>query len=218
MISIISMSQYTKITPVLSSWPFILLAAAIGLFLGVVLSFLRPLEYSSTVRILITQELGAVDAYTASLSVERIADDLSDIVYTTSFYDKVMDSGYDIDESYFDGDENKRRKKWNRTISTAVSRGSGLLTVKAYHTNVEQARNLVMAVASVLIEEGWTYTSGSNITVQLVDAPLDSKWPVRPNIFANAFAGFVLGIVVGIGYILIQAERLRRRHQLVFEE
>lgn len=211
------MSNYNRFTPILSGWPMIFLLAAIGLLLGVVLSFVRPLKYSSTVRILITQELGTVDAYTASLSVERIAEDLVSVVHTSSFYEKVT-SSYEIDEAYFQGDEIKRRKKWERTVVASVSRGSGLMTIKAYHTDPLEAEAIASAVASVLIEKGWTYTSGSNITVQLVDDALNSRWPVRPNILINAFSGFVLGLIVGAAYILIQVERVRRRHQLIHGE
>ncbi|MBT3231142.1 hypothetical protein HN358_05220 [Candidatus Uhrbacteria bacterium] len=208
-------SQYTKFTPILSSWHTVLLTAAIGLFLGVVLSFVQPLEYSSTARILITQELGTVDAYTASLSVERISEDLADIVYTTSFYEKVVQAPYDIDSTYFELQENKRREQWDDMISASVSRSSGLLTVRVYHEDVDQAQEIVNSVAYVLINEGWTYTSGSNIKVQLVDEALNSRWPVRPNIPVNAFSGLVLGIIAGVGYVLIQVERVKKRHQLV---
>jgi len=210
-------SPYTKFTPILSSWHTILLVAAIGLFLGVVLSFIQPLEYSSTVRILITQELGTVDAYTASLSVERISEDLADIVYTTSFYEKVLEAPYEIDLSYLENQENKRREQWDEMISASVSRSSGLLTVRVYHEDIDQAEQIVNAVSYVLINEGWTYTSGSNIKVQLVDEALNSRWPVRPNIPVNAFSGLVLGIIAGAGYVLIQVERVKRRHQLIHE-
>lgn len=185
--------------------------------LAVLLSFLRPLEYSSTTRILITQDLGAVDAYTASRSSERIADELAGIVYTSTFYKKVMDAGYDIDASYFPSDEIKLRKKWEKAIATSVSRSSGLLTVKAYHTSVEQAEELAQAVAFVLTTQGWTYTSGANITVQVVDQPLNSRYPVRPNLLVNSLSGLVLGALAGAGYVLILSERTRRRHQLIHE-
>ena len=66
--------RYAQLSPLLSGWVTILLSGVIGMALAVGLSFLRPLEYSSTTQILITQELGAVDAYTASRSAERIAD------------------------------------------------------------------------------------------------------------------------------------------------
>lgn len=210
--------RYAQLTPLLNGWVTIVLCGVVGMALAVLLSFLRPLEYSSTTRILITQELGAVDAYTASRSSERIADDLANIVYTSAFFDKVMTSGYEIDSSYFSDDEIKRRQQWEDAISASVSRSSGLLSITAYHTDVDQAEELATAVAYVLTTEGWTYTSGGNITVQVVDEPLDSRYPVRPNLLVNGFSGLVLGLLGGSGYLLIAAERLRRRHQFMHDE
>ncbi len=210
--------QYTRLTPVLSGWPTIFFACAIGLLLGTVLSFLRPLEYSSKTTLLITQELGAVDAYTASRSAERIADDLASIVYTSTFYGAVLDAGYEIDESYFPSDEIKKRKKWEKTVTASVVRGTGLLTIVAYQPDVDQAQLIAKAVSHVLVTEGWTYTSGGDITIKVVDEPLNSQWPVRPNVLLNAFSGLILGGLAGIGYILIQVERVKRRHQVMHEE
>lgn len=200
--------------PLLRNWRTLAFAGALGLVLAVLLSFVRPLEYSSTTRLLITQELGAVDAYTASRSAERIADDLASIVYTSTFYDKVMSSGYPVEESYFPNDALKRRQQWEEAVSVAVSRSSGLLTVKAYHPDVTQAEELARAVAYVLSTQGWTYTSGGNIAVQIVDEPLNSRYPVRPNLVVNGLSGLVLGILAGSGYVIIMTERLRRRHQV----
>ncbi len=210
--------KYTQITPLLQAWPTVLLFSSCGLVLAVLLSLLRPLEYSSTTRILITQELGVVDAYTASRSAERIADDLSSIVYTSTFFDKVINSGFLIDDTYFPDDPIKERKQWEKTISASVSRSSGLLAIKAYHVDVEQAQEIAQAVAFVITTQGWTYTSGGNITVQVVDDPLNSRYPVRPNIPVNAVSGLFLGALGGAAFVFIQSDRLRRRHQLVHTE
>ena len=70
----------------LSFWHTIVIMAAVGLLLGVILSLLRPLEYSSTTRLLIIQQLGTVDAYTASRSAERVAEDITNVVYTSTFF------------------------------------------------------------------------------------------------------------------------------------
>jgi capsular polysaccharide biosynthesis protein len=210
--------RYAQFTPLLNGWVSIVLSGVIGTALAILLSFLRPLEYSSTTRILITQELGAVDAYTASRSAERIADDLASIVYTSTFFTKVLSSGYDVDESYFSDDEIKRRDQWEKAVSASVSRSSGLLSITAYHTDIEQAEELATAVAYVLTTEGWTYTSGGSITVQVVDEPLNSRYPVRPNLLINGFSGLVLGLLGGAGYLLITAEKLRRRHQFMHDD
>lgn len=182
---------------------------------SVLLSLTQPLEFSSTTRILITQELGTVDAYTASRSAERIADDLAGIVYTSTFFDKVINSGYDIDLSYFPNDQVKSRKVWEKTIVASVSRGTGLLTIRTYHPDVAQAEEIAQAVAYVLSTQGWTYTSGSNINIQVVDNSLNSKYPVRPNIPVNGVSGFFLGGLAGAAYIYIQAERHRIRHRVM---
>lgn len=214
------MSTYhsPQLTPLLRGWPLILLSAAIGMVVAVLLSLTQTLAYSSTTRILITQELGVVDAYTASRSAERIADDLAGIVYTSTFFDKVINSGSDIDRDYFPRDQVKSRKVWSETVTASVSRGTGLLSIRAYHPDVSQAQEIALAVANVLSTDGWTYTSGGNITIQVVDDPLNSKYPVRPNIPINAISGFFLGGIAGAAYIFIQAERQRIRHRIVHVE
>lgn len=196
-----------------------MLFGLLGMVLALVVSFIQPLKYSSTVRLLILQDAGlSVDAYTASRSEERIAENLSTIVYTTTFFDQVLNSGFSIDERTFPIDDAKRRRAWGKTVTATVSRGTGLLTISAFHTDVRQAEQIVRATAFVLTEKVSDYTSGSNIDVRLIDAPLNSRWPVKPNILANIISGFVLGALVGVAYLLAQSERIRRRHQLIHEQ
>jgi capsular polysaccharide biosynthesis protein len=209
--------QPFSLRTILHAWPLILVIAATGLFLGVVLSFLRPLEYSSTTRLIIRQNLGAVDVYTAARSAERVADDLSIGIYTDEVYDAVLEHSAAIDESYFGEERRKIRDNWEDAISTAVSRGTGYLTIKVYHTDVAQAELVASTIATVLTEQGTDFTSGTNIEIRVVDQPLNSKWPVRPNILVNAFSGLVLGLLAGVGYVLIESERMRRRHTFINE-
>ncbi len=189
----------------------------LGLVLALIITFVQPLRYSSTARLLILQSSSSVDAYTASRAEERIADNLSTIVYTSTFFDQVMKAGFNIDQNRFPEDQNKRRREWGRAIDASVSRGSGLLTITAYNQDIQQAEQIVRAVAFVLTDRVDEYTSGSNIQVRLVDDPLNSRWPVKPNVPANAISGLFLGSFVGVLYVLLQTERLRRRHQLIHE-
>ena len=78
-----------RITTVLTRYKTtVLLFAVAGLLLGTVLSFVRPLEYRASTRLLITQGTLSADAYTASRSAERIADDLAQIVFTSTFFEQ----------------------------------------------------------------------------------------------------------------------------------
>lgn len=205
-------------------WKSIAGFAACGLLLSLALSFVDPLRYSSTVKLLILQDVGsAVDAYTASRSEERIADNLTTLIYTSTFFDDVMSAGFSIDPHTFPDPlnpnlDNKRRRVWEKTVDATVARGSGLLTVSAYHQDVHQAEQLVRAVAFVLTKNVGQYTSGGNVQVRLIDAPLNSRWPVKPNLLANGLSGLFLGGLIGALYAVLKADRLRRKHQFVHEE
>lgn len=201
-----------------NAWQTILMFGLLGIVLSLVISFVQPLRYASTAKLLILQNIGTqVDAYTASRSEERIAENLSTIIYTSTFFDQVMNSGFDIDEEAFPTDDVRRRRVWKKTVSATVARGSGLLTISAYHQDIKQAEQIVRAVAFVLTDRVSEFTSGGNTQVRLIDAPLNSRWPVKPNIIANFLSGFFLAMFVGVGYVLLQSERLRKRHQFVHE-
>jgi len=192
-------------------WKRILLFAFLTAAFAAAVSFAFPLRYSSTTRLLIIQnQLSSADPYTAIKAAERISDNLAQILYTTDFYDKVMAAQFNVDESYFEGDERKQRKRWQDAIGTRVLRGSGMLDVTVYHTDPEQAEQISQAIAFVLTTEGWAYVGGGDLQVRVVDEPLTSRWPVRPNIPANAFMGLVLGGLAGTGYVFLTDGKRRR--------
>lgn len=213
------MASFNYTRELFRRWQTIILFGLLGLVLALIISFIQPLRYSSTVRLLILQDLGSsVDAYTASRSEERIAEDLSTIIYTSTFFDQVFSSGFQIDTKNFPKNDNKRRREWVRTVDATVSHGTGLLTITAYHTDISQAEQLVRAVSFVLTQHVKEYTSGGNVQMRIVDAPLNSLWPVKPNILVNIASGFFLGGLVGVASVLLRLERIRRRHQFVHEE
>lgn len=200
-------------------WNTIAMFGLLGFVLALIVSFVQPLRYASTVRLLILQDLGSsVDAYTASRSGERIAENLSTIIYTSTFFDQVISSGFNIDAKIFPKEDVNRRRLWAKTVDASVSHGSGLLTVTAYHQDIAQAEQLVRAIAFVLTDHVKEYTSGGNVQIRLVDSPLNSRWPVKPNIFANIASGFFLGALFGSAYVLLKIEQIRRRHQFAHEE
>src|SRR6266568_2853070 len=106
------------------SWRFVLLVTFLGALLAVAFSFAQPLRYSSTESILITQtNVAGLDPYTAIKSTERIAQNLSEIIYTSSFFNAVMAKAPGIDQNYFPQDEISKRDLWKKTIETNVISG-----------------------------------------------------------------------------------------------
>lgn len=205
------MSDINYTDSIRRGWKRIFLFALLTAAFAAAVSFAFPLRYSSTMRLLIIQnQLSASDPYTAIKAAERISDNLAQILFTTDFYDQVMGAQFNVDETYFNGDERKRRRRWKDAISTRVLRGSGMLDVTVYHTDPEQAEQISQAIAFVLTTEGWEYVGGGDLQVRVVDEPLTSRWPVRPNVPANAFMGFVLGGIAGTGYVFMREGRRRR--------
>ena len=197
-------------------WKRVLLVAVLAALLATLLSFTRSLEYSSTVRLLIIQRSSlGLDPYTAIRSAESISNNLASVIYTTSFFEKAMATGFNIDQSIFSKNETTKRKQWRRMVVTEVSRGTGLLTVTVYHKDRNQAEQIAYAIGTVLQQEGWTYVGGGDLQIKIVDTPLTSRFPVRPNIPVNAFGGFVLNGRNWIRYLAC-AETSRTSTKRVF--
>lgn len=183
----------------------IFLFGVIAMIVAVGLSFTQKLKYSSTVRMLIIQPSSLnVDPYTAIRSAEQIGNNLAQVVYTTDFFAKVTNvSNFAIDPTYFPDNDAKRRKLWSQTISVRVENGTGLLNITVYHPDKEQATSIAQAIAYVMTTEGANYVGGTALQIRLVDAPLVSRFPVKPNIPVNGFTGLVLGALFGAVYVIL---------------
>lgn len=190
------------------SWPALLFGGLVGALLAALLSFTQPLEYSSTVRLLITQP-GATntDPYTILKSNERIAQNLSQLLYTSSFFENILTQAEGVDRDHFPVDEYDRRRIWGRSIGTTVEPGSGLMLVTIYHPNRDQAHALVQAATQELAKQAPNFF-GYSVRVQVIDAPLDSRWIARPNFLNNALAGLVLGALLGLLWMVANREKI----------
>ncbi len=183
------------------SWKFILLTTVIGALLALGLSFTQTLKYSSTERVLITQtNATGLDPYTAIKSTESIANNLSEIIYTTSFFNAVMAKG-SIDASYFPQDEINKRKLWQQTIETQVAPGTGVVSIIAYHPNRDQATELAVRVAEELANVTPNYF-GYSVRVQIIDDPLPSRFFAKPEFLRNIAIGAVLGLLLSAAWVL----------------
>ncbi len=186
---------------ILRSWRFVTVSTLIGLVLALGFSLIQPLRYSSAVRLLITQtNVTGLDPYTAIKSTERIAQNLSEVIYTSSFFHAVM-GDEKIDQSYFPVDEISKRKKWRDTIETAVVPDTGVMSVTAYHTSRNQATEIAIRVSQEIANQAPNYF-GYSIRVQVIDDPLPSRFFAKPDFIRNALMGAVAGFLLAIAWVL----------------
>lgn len=181
---------------------FIMAIAILAAAAALLLSAFFPLKYSATTRLLIIPKpsLG-VDPYTAVKSAERISENLAQIVFTTSFFDRVTRAGFNLDLSVFNNvSEIQKRKLWKKMVSPEVLSGTALLGITIFHQNKEQAQNWASAAAYTLQTQGFEYTGG-NVDIKIVDTPILSRFPVKPNFLMNGFLGLLFGGLLGMVWV-----------------
>jgi capsular polysaccharide biosynthesis protein len=195
--------NYGKI--VANGWKKIIIFGVAAMVVASGLSFLEPLQYSSSIRMLIIQPSALdMDPYTAIRSAEQVGNSLAQVVYTTDFFKKVINApNFQINPTNFPDNEAKRRKLWGKMVAVQVERGTGLLDIVVYHTDKEQATQIAQAIAYVMTTDGSNYVGGAALQIRLVDEPLVSRWPTKPNIPANGFTGLAIGALFGVVYVIL---------------
>jgi capsular polysaccharide biosynthesis protein len=171
------------------------------------LSLLNPLKYSAHARLLVVQNTAGADPYTVSKSNEYLGNLFSEVVHSGSFYNFVLDSQYNIDRNYFSGSYDKQMKMWQKTVQTKTLSDTGIIEINVYHTDPTQAQQIALAVNEVLISKNTNYQgSGQVIKVNIIDQPLISSYPVKPNIIQNSILALAGGLMFSLFFIYLFPE------------
>lgn len=168
---------------------------------GVALFF--PRHYSATSQVLvITRDRTGVDPYTLAKSAELIGQNLAGVMLTSDFYTKVMNqAGTTFNKSVWSGlNDRTQRRTWQDNVKPAMAYSSNLLKITAYATTQDEAAKFTSALTDTLTSHGWEYIGG-DVILKVVDAPLVSRFPARPNFFLTTLAGLFLGALLGAVWV-----------------
>jgi len=171
-----------------------------GLIMGVLsggISLLFPMKYSAESQVLIiSRDRTGVDPYTQVKSAERIGENLAQVMRTTDFYQKVMESSATFDrERWTSLSERKQRKEWQKDVVGGMVYGSSLLKITTYSKSKDDAKALSDAVTGMISSRGWEYVGG-DVAIKSVNSPLVSSFPTRPNLLMNILVGFIAGVLL----------------------
>lgn len=189
----------------------LVLGGFMGIFLALALSFISPVQYRADAQVyIIARSRFGVDPYTVAKSAERIGDNLSQVVKTSDFYDKVMaNSNFQLDRDYFENvSERTKRKHWEKTVDASIVFGTGVMNVSAYHAEPAQAKAYASAIIDTLVTKGTEYV-GEDVEMKVVNQPVVTNLPVRPNFLVNSVVGFVLGVM--LMSMLVVQRHLKKR-------
>ena len=183
--------------------------AIAGGVVAFVLSFVQPMEYRATMRLLIIQATSpTLDAFTAVKSSEKVGRNLGNVIASSSFLERTLLANPKVDAARFPKDERKRRKAWERTAESSVQPETSVMELRVYHAIASQAHAIAEGIGNVLVRDAREYTGSQDISVKVIDSPLVSRFPVRPNIPLNTVLGLVLGALFGAAF-----EYLRGAHR-----
>jgi capsular polysaccharide biosynthesis protein len=198
------MFQQSPIVQLAKKSKFLLLVGVVvGVAVGLI-SLLLPLQYRADAQILlISQSRYGVDPYTATKSAERIGENLAQLVETSDFFNKVFAQGdVVLDQSRYQGiSEQKRRDRWQRDVDAGVVYGTSVLSLSAYHTSAAEAERLVGALANAMVVHGQTYVGG-DVQMRIVNQPVVTNYPVRPNIMVHIVLGMLAGMFLAATLVL----------------
>lgn len=177
-------------------WVTLSTTVVVGALLGLVVSAAMPIRYRSTMELLILQRYAfARDAYTASKSIEYLSNVFGEVIYSQSFIDEVLASGYRIDNTFSTNPE-KRKKQWKKTVKAQVNRDTGTMSVSILHRDPNQAQQIAQAILFILNSKGDNYHGeGDRVSIKTLDAPFVASRPAQPNLPTNAAVGALLAIL-----------------------
>lgn len=179
------------------------------------LTLLFPLQYRAEAQVFILSRTPAgVDPFTVAKTAERIGANLTQIVYTSSFFDRVIYvTNGTLTKEQFGADERTQRKNWRKTLDVGVVPGTGFLRVAAFDEDPARAGIIAQAVVTTLVEKGWEYVGGE-VQIKAVDTVVLSRFPVRPNIALNVLMGLVIGV---FGVVVVELFRAPRHPHAAHE-
>ncbi len=202
------MEMQHTLSAVRKHWTTLALVTLLAGGVALLFSALQPQDYSSEVKMLIIQKQNfETDTYLAAKSAEKVGSNLSEVLNTSSFFEKVVAEG-SVNLTDLEALSAKdRHEAWGEKVSASVVADSGLLVITAYDEDPAVAEKLAVAVASVMTTSSAEYHGGGeSIVIKVVDDSVTSAYPVRPNIFVNVAVAMALGFVLSVTAVFLRAD------------
>ncbi len=202
-------------------WVAILVCTLVTFLASVALTVTQPMEYRSAFTVLAIDQDTNLDGYAAAKSAERLSQSLAKTIATTSFADQVYmqlkDRADMKDNALVSSDEQTRRDEWKKRIVAQAFPDVGQVKISVYQKNHDQAGVVANAVSMTISAYGTDYLGGGkDVALKVVDTPLTTKTPVRPNVFANVAIGLILGFAGSIAFFLLFAPQPATQMPLLY--
>ncbi|NQU77454.1 hypothetical protein HQ544_02035 [Candidatus Falkowbacteria bacterium] len=114
-----------------------------------------------------------------------------------------MKSGFNINDN-FSQDEQKRKKQWHKTIAAKAINDTGIIVINTYHKDRIQAEKIAKAINYTLKTKHDKYHGGGDkVTIRIIDEPITTNYPVKPNLIVNLVLAIISGIILGAIFVYL---------------
>jgi len=175
--------------------------------LGAVLVFdlavIQSPKYRASSKVLIIQkQVTGQDIYSISKSAQYLGKILREGIYSDSFFEKVLESPYQVQQSDFPELVKDRRKQWQKDIKVTIVRDLGIIKIDVFNSEKEKAEQISLAVTSVLEANHQLYHGvGENLELRVLDNPLVSQKPDASRLWFGSIIGGAIGLLIGLFWI-----------------
>lgn len=173
------------------------------------IAIIQAANYKASATVLVVQKrMANQDIYTISKSAQTLARVLKEGIYSDSFFEKVVNSAYEVDESDFPIKAKDRKKEWQKTVKANIVRDLGVLEIDVYFEDKEKAESISRAVVAVLKENHQLYHgAGDMVDVRVLDYPTVSENPDMTRVYLATLFGAFAGFLIGTGLVLKKTGR-----------
>ena len=93
-------------------------------------------------------------------------------------------------------------KVWSKTVNAKAINDSGIISLNIYHTDRSQTELISRAVAYTLqTKHGLYHGGGDKVSIKIIDEPIVSNYPVKPNLVLNFGLALILSLIFSCTYI-----------------
>jgi len=184
-------------------WKFITNVAFITAAITFTVSAFLPARYRASISVLVIQKQATskVDAFSAAKSAEYLSNILSKIIYTEAFLKDVESAPYGIKFTKNKSTE-ERKEEWKREVKVKKLNNTGIIEVDIFNRTPQQAEKIARAIAWAYSVRGHKYHGGGDrVKIELIDGPITSKVPVKPNLILNTLLGLLVGMLGTMAYL-----------------
>jgi len=198
------------ITIILKKKWFVFWLTIFGAALFFDLTIIQAPQYRSDSKVLIIQnQIAGQDIYSISKSAQYISKILKESIYSDDFFEKILFSSDQIDQSIFNDNLKKRRKEWSKNVKIFIDRDLGMLKISVFNKDKNRAEEINQALTKTLVENHKAYHGiGDNIRLNVLDKTLTEKQPSLISLWSKTILGAFIGFISSLAFILYKKKKV----------